>query len=207
MRYARGAAHLFFIVKQSLAKLISGISSPFLMVAIFGLWAVGATAHTATQFLVLGGLCVILVGGLPFLYILVQMQRGAITDIHVAVREQRGMPFVVATVGGILLGLCYAALGAPRELLAVAVALVASGFVFGTITQYWKISIHAAAYVGSVIIVSFIVSPWCLLLLMALPAIIWARLVRGKHNAAQAVVASILNAVCVSAVLWFLLMR
>lgn len=192
-------------MKDQLAKIVSGLSSPFLMVGLFGLWSVADSVQSFHDFILYGGLCLLLVAGLPLIYIFISIKLGIITDIHVAIREQRSMPFVVATVGAVILSLLYRYLGAPNQLFAIAVSLVVSGIIFGLITQYWKISIHAAAYSGSVIIVGFIVDQKFLWLLVLLPIVIWARLVRKRHSPSQAVVASILNAICVYITLTLLL--
>lgn len=190
-------------MNERIAKAISTITSPFLVVIVFGLWAIGSSVQTVHDFALLGGLCLILIVGLPFFYILVNIQRGKITDMHVAIREQRAMPFVVATFGAIVLLTLYILLGAPKHLVALAASLIVSGVIFGAVTQFWKISIHAAAYTGAVIIVSFVISFDLLWLLLLLPVIIWARLVRKRHSPAQAILASLLNAVCVTGTLLF----
>jgi hypothetical protein len=192
-------------MKERLAKLISEISSPFLMVFVFGLWAVAGSVSTAKDFLIFGGLCILLISFLPFLYILLQIKLGNISDIHVAVREQRSGPFIIATCGAVILALLYHFLSAPKELIALAIALIVSGTVFGVISGFWKVSIHAAAYTGAVVIVAFIINFSLLWLLVLLPVIIWARLIRKRHSVSQAIVASLLNAVCVATTLSLLL--
>lgn len=166
------------------------------MVVGFGMWCVAASVQNFHQFILYGGLCLLCIAGLPLGYILINMKLGRITDVHVALREQRTMPFVVATIGAIILAVAYWLTGAPKELSALAISLIVSGILFGIITQFWKVSIHAAAYTGAVIMVVFLVKPLFLWLLIFLPLIIWARLVRKKHSPAEAIAASILNAVC-----------
>jgi hypothetical protein len=192
-------------MKNTIAKLISGITSPFLVVFVFGLWTIAASVQNVHDFLVFGGLCVLLLSLLPFFYILAEVKLGRITDIHVALREQRTTPFIVATVGAIILAVTYKVLGAPNNLFALAIALVVSGVVFGIISGFWKISIHAAAYTGAVVIVGYIINFHLLLLLLLLPLVIWARLVRKKHDVLQASVAAVLNAICIAFTLSLLL--
>jgi hypothetical protein len=194
-------------MKDDLAKLISGITSPFLMVFVFGLWAVSASTKSLHDFVLFGGLCIFFVSLVPFFYILLQVKLGRITDIHVAVREQRTLPFIIATGGAVILSIVYHLLNAPQSLFALAIALVVSGIIFGCISGFWKISIHAAAYTGAVIIVSFIINTNLLWLLLMLPLIIWARLVRKRHSISQAIFASILNAICVATTLALLVPR
>ena len=192
-------------MKNALAAFISAISSPFLIVGGFGLWCVGANTHTLNDFALYGALCVFLLGGLPFIYILINIKLGRITDIHVALREQRAMPFVVATIGALILTATYTALGAPRQLIALAFTTAVSGVIFGLLTQVSKLSVHSAAYTGAVIIVAFTVNTQLLWLLALLPVIIWARLVRKKHSPIQAVAATLLNALFVTVTLTLLL--
>ncbi len=192
-------------MKAQLAKYISGICSPFLMVVGFGLWCVAASVHSTSEFLLYGGLCLLLISGLPLIYILINMKLGHISDVHVAIREQRTMPFVIATIGAIILSCIYYFLDAPRGLIALAVSLVVSGLLFGILTQFSKVSIHAAAYTGAVIMVAFLINIWLLCLLFFLPVIIWARLERKRHNPRQAILAAIINAICITTTLSILL--
>ena len=192
-------------MKEKLAYALSGISSPFLVIAGFGIWVIAKNISNVSDFLLFGGLFILLICCLPLFFIVVNIRRGAITDIHVALKEQRVIPFIIATCGAASLTFSYWQLHAPIKLLALATTLIISGIVFGLISQFWKISIHAAAYTGAVIIVAFLINTQLIALLLLLPFIMWARLIRKKHSLLQAVLASIINAVCVSITLYILL--
>jgi hypothetical protein len=119
----------------------------------------------------------------------------------VAEREQRGTPFALATLGsGILLAL-YLWLRAPVQLVALAACLGICGVILYAITSRWKISIHAAAYTGSVTFAGLLMGPQYLWFLLGIPLIFWARLTRNRHTLSQGVAASLVVSICVVATL------
>lgn len=192
-------------MNNNLARLISGLTSPFLVIGVFGVWTIAVVAPTlsdALLYISLFGICIIF---LPFLYIFIQVRRGLISDMHVAVREQRILPFVLASIGASMLVWSYLLVQAPQELVVVAIAVLVSGILFGLITHVWKISIHAAAFAGSVIVVSELIHIELLWLLLILPAIMWARYTRKRHSILQGCAAIVLVTVCVAATFQLLL--
>lgn len=185
-------------MRNRLAIFISGLTSPFLVTTVFGLLVV----HHATEdtgrlvsdtFLFIA--CITLP---PLATILIGIRTGSISDIHVAVREQRAIPYLSATVGALVLTAMYAWTGAPRELVALAVAMTVTGVVFGILSEFWKLSVHVASFVGGVLVAAFLVQTDFLWLLLAFPIVVWARLIRKRHTLAEVAVASVLIVLCLS---------
>src|SRR5205085_5769 len=106
--------------------------------------------------------------------IYVGVRRGKFTDIHVMIREQRVEPFVIATLGALLLVATYVVLRAPLALTTLAINLVVNGIVFALLSYKWKVSVHAAAFSASVLIVSLLIDHRLALLYLGLPVIVWA---------------------------------
>ena len=186
------------------AKLISAISSPFIVLSVFGLWVIAFYSSSSRDFLIFGSSFVILTVLAPFLYVLAGVKSGKLSDLHIAVREQRDKPFLVAIFGTLLLILAYSLERAPTQLLDLAIIMLINGIVFYFITRYWKISIHAAAFLGSVIIVGILIDKSWLYLSLLLPLIIWARIKRQKHDVGQALLAALVVALVILAVAYLM---
>ncbi|HUD20597.1 MAG TPA: hypothetical protein VMQ44_00840 [Candidatus Saccharimonadales bacterium] len=182
-------------MKSKVAKIISGVFSPYVVIPIFGVLAIAALSWH-DHFILWSLLFLILTVATPVVYVLVSYKRGKISDIHVAVKEQREKPFIVSTLGAAVLFITYYYF--VPQLAHLAEALVLSGVVFALVTKYWKVSVHAAAFTGGVMIVSFVWgNPNWLWPLLLLPVIIWARVVRERHNVAQSIAAAVLVGLCV----------
>lgn len=142
---------------------------------------------------------------LPMLFIIRGARAGRWDGHHVRDREHRTVPLLVglasSAVGLALLVLA----GAPRPVLVLAVAMVATLTACLVVTRFWKISLHAAVAAGAVAMTTLLYGPWSLLLLVPLAAVCWSRVVLGDHTAAQ-VVAGALAGPLVGGVV-FLLVR
>ncbi len=163
-------------------KLISLLSSPYLIIPFFSLWVI-ATYMDSWQDFFLWGVSFLVFTFLPVVaYVAYGIKKGTITDFHIMVREQRSEPFLIATIGSFLLVGAYFLLSVPKPILLMAVLLTINAIIFTLITRFWKISIHAASFAGSVVIVSFLINAWLAFLLLLIPIIIWARIQRQRHT-------------------------
>lgn len=141
---------------------------------------------------------------LPFLYIIRGVRRRELSDHHVRVRLQRPLPILVG-LASVLAGLALlAVLGAPRELIAVVVAMAAGLAVSLLITLTWKLSVHTGAVAGTVIILALVFGPALLMLQVFAFLVGWARVELGDHTPAQVIAGGIIGAV-VAAVTFTLL--
>lgn len=183
--------------KLSLDKLsiiISALTSPFLTALVIPILVIyhsyiPAEYQKAHLFAVLWTLCIVL---LPASYIGFNIKRGHITDIHVPEREKRLVPFVIAILGAIFLLVLYRSLGATGNLIELCTVMIVNGLLFLLITAFWKISVHAAGFAGSIVIATLYLSPASYWLFLLTPVVLWARVHRKRHNWTQGIVASIL---------------
>jgi len=182
-----------------LAFFISGLSSPFVVITGFALWVIAYYSPSLQQCILLSFPFVLLIIALPFVWIYTGVRRGRFTDIHVMLREQRAEPFVVATIGAIILTGIYSAIRAPHPIIVMAANLVVNGLLFGVLTQYWKASMHAASFAAGVLIAAIMIDTRLAVLGALLPLIVWARIRRKRHSVAQTVGAVVIA--CVSTVL------
>lgn len=190
---------------EVLPKLISLVFSPFITATFT--WGVVITeyASSATDFAKLFGLLLLTAVGVPSLYILHGVWKGSITDVHLKVRAQRFIPLSLAIASSLLLAFLYQWLDAPRELVVTAIIMTSVGVVFTAITLFWKISFHVAIFTAGVLILGGLVGWEWLWGFVFLPAIIWARLKRRRHDIWQALAAIAVAASTVFGMMYWLL--
>ena len=178
----------------TLAFAISAVSSPFVVTATTGAVIVGKLHPTWGQLGLWGGIVVFFSAGIPGLVVYILWRTGRITDVHVAVREQRTIPFLSAIISGAAGVTLLHLVHAPRELVALGAGFLGNGVALALISLRWKISVHVAVLTASVISLGLVVDKALLLLLICLPVVLWARLYRGKHTLLQALVPIVLTA-------------
>lgn len=188
-------------LEDILAFILSALASPFLVLPIFAIAVAARCSANRAQFLLWALLGAFFSTGIPFLYILIGVKTGRITDMHVREREQRNGPFIVAlfssAAGAALLYLA----GAPLPLIVLGIGIIANGVVFLLITLRWKISMHPSVYTATVVAGTFLLDHRVAWLLCMLPAIVWARSHRSRHNIAQGLAAIGIAALITLAVL------
>lgn len=195
-------------VLDVIAFAFSALLSPYIVIPVGTLAIVYAQSHTRKEFLLWTFISVCFSTVIPAAYVLLQMARGKITDVHVMEREQRSGPFVVAVLSSGLGALVLYSLGAPRVVWGIGLVLLFNGAVLLWITSFWKISMHVAV-LSSVILACTVMirvlSFWQVAWLV--PALMWARYTRGRHTIWQGLagcfVSCVLTAVAFKSVaLW-----
>ncbi|MEV4342900.1 phosphoesterase PA-phosphatase [Actinoplanes sp. NPDC049596] len=168
----------------TLARLITEIFAPAVLVTVLLLvvgrwWGVPAAVFTA---------------GIPMAYVFRGVRRGDWADHHIPERAHRKAPLLFG-VGSVAVGLtALILLGAPRSLLALMIAGVAGLVVFGAVTAFWKMSIHAGVAAGTVAVLVVVYGPWALLGALLLPLIGWSRVRLTAHTPAQVVAGTVVGA-------------
>lgn len=174
--------------RDALAFLISALTSPFLVCVVAAGALAADLAGSWTEVLVWGIMAGVFAGVVPFLIVYAMFRRGKLTDMHVAVKEQRWVPLGASILSGTLGLAALAVVKAPDKLLALTAGYLANAIIFIVISTYWKASLHAAVYCGAFVGCALVVSPWWWLGLLGLPAVMWARSRRGRHTPAQGIV-------------------
>lgn len=184
---------LWIAVYQSVAFALSALLSPYLVIPVGTVGVVASQRLSWRGFILWTGLSVFFSTIVPALFVLFQIWRGKITDVHVMEREQRGGPFLVAILSSGLGAMILYKLHAPTAVWEIGVVLAINGLVLFWITAYWKISMHVAVLSSTVLAAMMIVpdisqiGAWRLLLMV--PALIWARVTRKRHSLGQGVAA------------------
>ena len=153
---------------------------------------------------VYGALAAFFVCVLPLLLLLGLVRLGKVTDHHVSDRKQRA-PVLLMALASVMAGLLVLeAIGAPRSVVAMVLAIVGGILVIAVVSPFWKISGHAAAMSSSAVIAVLMLGPAWLPLLLLVPAVGWSRVVLRAHSAAQVVAGSIFGGVVMSGLWWLL---
>ena len=135
----------------------------------------------------------LLLAGVPLAYVLMLVQRGRVTDIHLPLRRERRGPIAVTLIAAVAAIVVARELAAPRLLQQVLLAALLQTLLLGLITLWWQISFHtaAAALFAGVAVVLWGPSASPLLLLVAL--IGWARVELDRHTLAQVLAGSVVG--------------
>jgi hypothetical protein len=165
---------------------VSALFSPYLVIPLGTVALVASVTRTTQDFFVWTSLCILFTTVIPAVFIVVQILRGKITDVHVMERHQRSGPFLVAVLSAAIGALVMKYFGARLEIWGVALVFAINGLVLFCITAWWKISIHVAV-LSAAILAGAVMIPnldWRLVG-WTIPLIIWARYVRKRHTAWQ----------------------
>jgi membrane-associated phospholipid phosphatase len=115
-------------------------------------------------------------------------------------RAHRTVPLLMCLASG-LAGMAIMLLGgAPREVIALAWAMILTLVACLVITRWWKVSVHATVAGGAVAMVTLLYGPWLLLLAVLVVLVCWARVMVADHTVAQVVVGAVLGPVVGGAV-------
>ncbi|WP_166355021.1 phosphoesterase PA-phosphatase [Phytoactinopolyspora limicola] len=185
---------------ERFAALLTTVFAPAHLV-IGVLPVIGAASHTSViRGLGWGALAALLVGVPPYAWVLYAVRRGRFSSPHIPDRAQRLLPLAVAAAaaaGGLL---ALVILGAPRQLIALLVAMLTGLAVTTTITLKWKISIHTAVAAGTATILTIVFGPALGASWAIVAATGWSRIQLRDHTTAQVVTGAILGTIIAATV-------
>lgn len=148
-----------------------------------------------------GIVAVLFASGIPITYIIRGVRRGHYHDHHVSVRERRPtvILFAAASVG---VGLAPMILfRAPRELVALVVAMLAGLVLTLAVTKWWgKVSFHSAVASGTATTLLLVFGPWLHLTWLVVGLVVWARVRLEEHTVAQTLTGAGLGALAAGVV-------
>lgn len=192
--------------RRSVARIVTEVLSPAIIVVLLSL----ATAWHATGYRVgptFGwGLIVAVCSSVaPMIFIISGARKGRWDGHHVRNREGRLIPLTLCGVFTAT-GLAILILGhAPRDLIALTVAMLVTLVVCLAITQGWKISIHTAVLGGAVATVVLLYGAWLCVFELAVVVVGWSRVQLSDHTVPQAIAGGLVGPIVGGAV--FLLVR
>lgn len=171
---------------------ISTVTSPTLLLAVL-YPVVGALAAgpAGIGWSLLGMVFTVVI---PAVIVDVGVRQGRYTDHHLSRREQRAVPLGLAAAS-VLVGLAVLALaGAPRAIVALQVAVLATVLAATTVTLWWKVSFHVAVVAAAACVLTLLGGGWWALSWLAVPVVGWARLRLTAHTLEQVLVGGVLGA-------------
>ena len=177
-----------------LARTITEVlAPPHLVIGL--LLVVGAAGGTSPAVGALWGLvAAVFVGVLPYSGVLLAVRRGDLSSRHIPERVHRLAPIVLTAISVAVGVTLLVLLGAPRDLVALVLAMLAGLAATGLVTTVWKISMHTAVAAGTSVILALSFGPW-LLLTVALPTGVgWSRVYLRDHTLAQVIAGGVLGA-------------
>jgi hypothetical protein len=191
--------------KQSVAFALSALLSPYLVIPVGTVAVVASVSFSRREWLIWTLLSILFSTGIPAMYVIIQVWRGRITDIHVMEREQRGGPFLVAILSSAVGALVLRNLGANVAVWGVGVVLAANGLILFWISAYWKISMHVAVLSSTILAAVMMIEGIALWnLAWMVPALIWARVTRKRHTVWQGLGGCAVSSTLTAGVLWLL---
>ena len=122
---------------------------------------------------------------IPTLYVVVQLKRGVISDIHMNKREERPIPALIMVVGAMVAWLLLSWGNAPRLLLILSGAQLLQSIVLFLITLKWKISAHSTSIATFFALCTMIFGWLGLFVLPIVGLVAWARITLKRHTPAQ----------------------
>jgi membrane-associated phospholipid phosphatase len=196
-----------FSLAEGFALFISMAGSPFLTPLYTVGIVVGTLVDDRQQFLVWASLISVFVIGAGLTYVVVQVLRGKISDLHVSQQSQRHMPFIVAICSNIVGAAVLWSIEAPWILIALASSFAIQGIFFGVLTRYRKISMHVAVMTSCITALVLLLGWVAVPLIGVLPLQGWARVYRGRHTLGQVVAGALLAPLLTILILipWWLL--
>jgi hypothetical protein len=192
----------FTKVAQAAALALSVVTSPFIVTPVTVTLVVLLLHPPAVQLREWAAIAVVCGAGVPFLYVFRLWRQGRISDVHVAIREQREGPFIATLVGGILgvVGLCVA--HAPRQLVALGCVYLALGLVLMLVSLRWKISVHITVLVACLVALALLGYLNALYAMAGVPLVLWSRVYRHKHTLTQVLVPVLLGLIVTPLAYW-----
>jgi len=182
------------------ARLLTSIFAPAHLVIGLLLLVGAASRPSAVRGLAWGVLAALLIGVAPYAWVLLAVRRGRFASRHIPERAQRLLPLGVAAGCAAASVAVMAILGAPRQLIALLLAMLAGLAVTAAITTRWKISLHTAVAGGTATILIIVFGLALLSTAVLVVGIGWSRVHARDHTIAQVILGGLLGATIAAAV-------
>ena len=162
---------------------------------------IGAASHPSPmRGLAWGALAALLVGALPYTWVLHAVRTERLASRHVPDRRQRLRPLGIAAAAA-LTGLALLYVFEPHGSSSPSSSPMLTGLtVTAAITHYWKISLHTAVAAGTATILTIVYGPVAVAGWAVVSATGWSRIHLREHTPAQVIAGAIVGAVVAATV-------
>lgn len=179
--------------RTRVARIVTETFAPAVLV-VGVLLAVGWHSTRSPAGVGWGFLAGLFCGVIPIAFILYGVKRGHWTDHHVRIRHQRAIP-ICGTALSVAVGLLALLwLGAPREVVALVVAMLAGLAVTLAVTAFWKISVHTAVAGGTITVLTLTYGPAIAAAIPLVALIAWSRIELRDHTPMQTLAGTLVGA-------------
>lgn len=181
--------------KHLLARVVTEVLAPWVIVLALPLVvAVQATSEFGST-LLWGSVVALTSSVLPMGVVVWGSRTGRWDGHHVRDRQGRLVPFTALIVLS-LLGLALLIAGeAPEKMIALDISMIISLLVTGTITVFWKISMHTAVAAGAVTVLALLYGPSLWWGAPVVLAVGWSRVAVDDHTPAQVIIGALTGAI------------
>jgi len=184
-----------------IAQVVSALFSPYLVavatIVVVSFSATGRMLLSLLWTLVSVGIVIVP----SFLYVLYQVRKGNITDLHVRERPQRHRVYFVGLAMVILVLLILWYFDAPLQLLALFLTVMIVNLICFGINTRWKISLHAATMGVTTVAFFLLIGTAVGLITTVLSLLVmWGRVTTKSHTFAQTVAGYLLAAIILYAI-------
>jgi phosphotransferase system glucose/maltose/N-acetylglucosamine-specific IIC component len=145
-------------------------------------------------------LVLLMVTGIPLLYMILGRRIGGVSDFELSRRAERPRFIAVSICSDLLALVLLIFLGGPHLLRVMTLAYLCLGIVMLMISSVWKISLHLAGFSGFATALTFVFGPAALITFVGLPVLAWARWHRRKHTVAQLIAGALVGGLIASLV-------
>jgi len=168
---------------QKLAAAATNALNPFfLFTALYALVAfVEAGVTKGFLYLVVELLAAAAVAG----YVLYMRRRSRVGDFWMSARAERFVPALFLLSAFIALLAVLFVLGAPQELFLLTLSMGLASAAVAGITLLWKASAHCTVAGHAAAAGLLLLGPWGVVFLLALPLVVWSRVVDKAHTMPQ----------------------
>ncbi|MFN8374341.1 MAG: hypothetical protein U0694_15870 [Anaerolineae bacterium] len=185
------------------ARIVSDVVSPPVVWGLLALALGARESASGEQTMFWAWVYVLLVCIVPVLFIAVRVKQGKITDIHMPLRKERFVPFLVTFIlAACNVGILQLAQGS-RTIQFVSLVTMVQVALMALITLVWQISVHMIGISGAVVVVALWFGALYGLLMSPLIVVVgMARLVLKRHTLRQVLIGALVG--CVSMTVFFL---
>ncbi len=159
------------------ARVVTETLSPAVLVA-----GISIAVAWHSRSLVWGVVTAVFASAIPLSYILRGVRRGLYDDHHVRTRERRPAVLWFAAVSVVVGLTLMVVFHAPRDLIALVVAMLAGLALTLPVTYWWKVSFHSAVSAGTATTLTLVFGPWLLLSWLVVAAVVRSRVRLRDHT-------------------------
>jgi membrane-associated phospholipid phosphatase len=142
---------------------------------------------------------------LPVLVLIAfQTKRGAFVDQQVPHRRLRNQVYIVGIACLIFCLLILMVLPAPKSLVALLSAMLASGIIASSLNLRWKVSVHTGAVAGAAVSLVALFGPLALPTLALVPIVGWTRLALHRHTLGEVISGGLVGGGITALVFWLM---